>query len=59
MNFPQAEPVSSESKLSNSVSGAVNRTSDAASSLATSMGDNLNNASEYEKIPCLVLKIQI
>ena len=49
MNLPQAEPVSSESKLSTSVSGAVNRTSDAASSLATTMSDNLNNASEYVK----------
>lgn len=49
MNLPQAEPVSNESKLSNSVSTAVNKTSDAASSLATNVSENINNASSYMK----------
>ena len=49
MNLPQAEPVSNESKLSNNVSTAVNKTSDAASSLATNVSENINNASSYMK----------
>lgn len=49
MNLPQAEPISSESKLSNNVSNIVNRTTDTASSLATNISNNVNNASEYVK----------
>jgi len=49
MNMPQAEPVSTESKLSDNVSNTVNKASESASSLATNMSENVNNASEYVK----------
>jgi len=47
--MPQAEPVSTESKLSDNVSNTVNKASESASSLATNMSENVNNASEYVK----------
>ena len=49
MNVPQAEPVSSNSKIPVAIATAADNVGNTASSVASSVSENVNSASNYVK----------